>query len=152
MFWAYQYTYVSQILLRHNRRDLAIFCSIPIVNLDSNLEIGLFISIAAAVWHMMKIYFLATSNKWISPLSCHLTIDHAFSTFHGSYSWHLSEAYANKCSLGRVIPLWPAYISLQGRRSTQFLRILIRNGQMTLKVLANDPYFQYRPRVSHDVC
>ena len=33
-----------------------------------------------------------------------------------------------------------------------FLEFWVKMAKMTLKVKANDPYFQYQPRVSHDAC
>ena len=33
-----------------------------------------------------------------------------------------------------------------------FLEFWVKMAKITLKVKVNDPYFQYQPRISHDVC
>ena len=45
-----------------------------------------------------------------------------------------------------------SYIQNNGVDKPNFLKFLVKMAKMTLKVKANDPYFQYQPKVSHDAC
>ena len=45
---------------------------------------------------------------------------------------------------------WTTWISIQERCWMLFLGIQCQNGQMTLKVMVNDPHFQYQLRESQD--